>query len=101
MCSVATAKSVYSSARASLSASPGSSLASGKLLASQIAMAGYSVSTVPSSRARVGTLDFGFTAVKSGLNWAPSRRFTGTASYGAPISSSSTWMPSEQAPGAK
>src|SRR3954469_13834373 len=62
-------------------------------------MAGNSVSTEPSSRTSVGTFDFGLTEVKSDLNCAPSRRFTSCASYGLPISSSSTWMPTEQAPG--
>src|SRR3954469_15835085 len=62
-------------------------------------MAGNSVSTEPSSRTSVGTFDFGLTEVKSDLNCAPSRKFTSCASYGLPISSSSTWMPIEQAPG--
>src|SRR5271165_4688112 len=62
-------------------------------------MAGYSVSTEPSSRTSVGTFDFGLTEVNSGLNCPPSRRLTSCASYGLPISSSSTWMPIEQAPG--
>ncbi len=62
-------------------------------------MAGNSVSTEPSSRTSVGTLDFGLTRVRS-------RSGTGTwvatfsASYGLPISSNNTWMPREQAPGA-
>jgi hypothetical protein len=98
MCSVATQKSVHST-RACASMPTGISPAVGKREASQKAMAGYSVITEPSSRSSVGTFDFGFTPVNSGLNCAPSRRLTSTASYGAPISSSSTWMPTEQAPG--
>ncbi len=58
----------------------GISPAVGKRLASQKAMAGYSVSTLPSSRSSVGTFDFGFSPAKSGLNCAPSRRLTSTAS---------------------
>ena len=58
----------------------GISDAVGKREASQKAMAGYSVSTEPSSRSSVGTFDFGFTPVNSGLNCAPSRRLTRTAS---------------------
>src|SRR5271166_2863241 len=60
-------------------------------------MAGYSVSTEPSSRTSVGTFDFGLTEVNSGLNCPPSRRLTSFASYCLPISSNSTWMPIDQA----
>ena len=71
---------MYSNAFAWASGVAGISLASGLLAASQKAMAGYSVSTEPSSRVRVGTLDFGLMAVKSGLNCSPSMSLRGEAS---------------------
>jgi len=48
------------------SASAGSKFLSGFLRASQVAIAGNSVSTEPSSFCRVGTLDFGLIFTKSG-----------------------------------
>src|SRR3954468_9952118 len=64
-------------------------------------MTGYSVMTRPSSRWTVGTLPLGLISAKGGFRCSPPRRSRRTASYGLPISSSRTWMPTEQAPGEK
>ena len=63
-------------------------------------MTGYSVMTEPSSRCSVGTLPFGLMARNSGVCVSPPRMSSFWISNGLPISSSTAWMPMEQAPGA-
>jgi hypothetical protein len=75
---VPTMYSIASIARVSASSSFGIKFACGFWRASHRAITGNSVRIEPSSRSRVGTFAFALTPVKGGLNWAPSRRLTGS-----------------------